>query len=160
MCVVATNTGQNPPSAAPILVRVTGGRTNPATLVVTPNTSLVFQNDDPFPHRLVVVGQTNWNGVMDPHAKREWKAPGGAGRIEFRDELFPSVRSFVVVDPHAVQSVYPAHDNSFGLALPAGDFVIKVFFGGKQVGKDVGVTAKEKGTLEIKDAIALAEGQK
>jgi len=156
--LAATNSAQNPAATAPILVRVTGGRTNPATLVVTPDTQIQFRNDDPFPHKLYVVGQPGWNGAMDPKAVREWKAPGGQQRIEFRDEKFPSVRSYVVVDPQVVQTVYPTRENAFAFALPPGDFVVKAFFGGKPVGKPIGVTVKDHGTAEIKDPINVSEG--
>jgi hypothetical protein len=157
--LVATNNGANPAAAQPILVKVTGGRTNPATLVITPETQLQFRNDDPFPHKLYIVGKpADWNGAMGVKAIREWKAPQGKQRIEIRDELFPSVRTFIIVEPGAVQSVYPAKDHSFAFTLPSGDYVVKAFFGGKQVGKPTNVTAKEKGVFDIKEAINVSEG--
>jgi hypothetical protein len=160
ICVVAFNSARNSAPPAPLLVRVTGGRTNPAMLVVAPGTSLRFQNDDPFPHRLVVTGQTGWRAEMASHVQREWKASDNPGVTEFRDELFPSVRTFVVVDPGVVQSVYPARDGSFAFSLAAGSYVLKAFFSGKQVGKDVGFEAKERSVLELKEAVALTETAK
>jgi hypothetical protein len=157
--IVATNNGQNPPASAPLLVRVSGGRTNPAMLVVTPDTQVQFRNDDPFPHKLYVVGNPGWNGAMTPKATREWKAPAGKQRIEIRDELSPSLRTYIVVEPNAVQSTYPNKDHGFTFALPTGDYVIKAFFGGKQVGKPMNVNAKERGpAVEIKEAINVSEG--
>jgi hypothetical protein len=156
--LVATNNGQNPAAPLPLLVKVSGGRTNPATLVVTPETQLQFRNDDPFPHKLYVVGNPGWNGSMNPKAIREWKAPAGKQRIEIRDELAPSVRTYIVVDPSAVQSVYPSKEHAFAFSLPTGDYVVKAFFGGKQVGKSVQVNAKERGVFEIKEAINVSEG--
>ena len=157
--VAATNNGQNPALPQPLLVRVTGGRTIPATLVIPPGTQLQFRNDDPFPHKLRAEGQDGWNGAMDARGTiREWKAPMGEQLVVIRDDLAPSVRTYIKVLPGVVQTTYPGRDMSFALTLPAGDYVLKAFFGGKKVGKDVGVTAKEKGTLEIKEAINLGEG--
>jgi hypothetical protein len=157
VCIVATNNGQNPAAAAPLLVRVTGGRTNPAMIVVTPESQIQFRNDDPFPHRLYAVGQDGWNGSMDARAVREWKAPAGKQRIEFRDERSPSLRTYVLVEPQAVQTVYPSKDNAFGFALPGGDYVIKAFFCGKQVGKSFGLALKERGVTEMKEPMNLSE---
>jgi hypothetical protein len=157
ICIVAMNSGENPPAPAPLLVRVTGGRTDHVTLVVTPETQIQFRNDDPFAHKLYAVGQDGWNGAMDPRAVREWKAPKGRQRIEFRDEKFPSLRTWVVVDPQAVQIVYPAKDGTFAMAVPSGDYVVKAFFGGKPVGKPFNFAAKEKGTFELKEAINVSE---
>lgn len=157
--VAATNSGQNPALPQPLLVRVTGGRTIPATLVIPPGTQLQFRNDDPFPHKLKAEGQEGWNGAMDARGTiREWKAPAGEALVVIRDDLAPSVRTYIKVLPGVVQTTYPGRDMTFGMTLPSGDYVLKAFFGGKKVGKDVGITAKEKGTLEIKEAINLGEG--
>ncbi|MFO0664708.1 MAG: hypothetical protein U0174_12200 [Polyangiaceae bacterium] len=157
--VAATNNGQNPALSQPLLVRVTGGRTIPATLVIPPGTQLQFRNDDPFPHKLKAEGQDGWNGAMDTRGTiREWKAPSGEQLVVIRDDLAPSVRTYIKVLPGVVQTTYPGRDMTFGMTLPPGDYVLKAFFGGKKVGKDVGITAKEKGTLEIKEPINLGEG--
>ena len=57
ICLVAANNGQNSPDAASLLVKVTGGRTNPVTIVVRPETTLEFLNADPFEHLLTFVGR-------------------------------------------------------------------------------------------------------
>ena len=88
---------------------------------------------------------------MQPNGIREWTAPDGNGRYEIRDELFPTVRTFVIIDPQVVQVAYPGRDGAFGLTLPAGEYVLKAFFQGKQVGKPTPVNAKEKSSFELKD---------
>jgi hypothetical protein len=56
--------------------------------------------------------------TIETTRRREWSAPPGAGRYEFRDELFPSVRTYVVVDPQVVDIAYPGRDGAFGLTFP------------------------------------------
>lgn len=159
LCIVATRADSSGPQD-PIRMTVTGGRISPTTIVVTPGTPLAFKNFDPFKPRLYVVGQPTMKVEdLQPNAVRTWGAPG-PGKYEVRDELFPSVRTFVVVDPQVVQIAYPTRDGSFAFSLPSGEYVLKAFFGGKQVGKIVQLNAKDRGTLELKDPmnVGLADG--
>ena len=87
---------------------------------------------------------------------REWSSTA-AGVHVIRDELFPSVRTFVVVDPQVLDIAYPGRDGAFGMTLPAGEFVLKAFFGGKQVGRAVSVTSKERQLIDIKDPLNVGE---
>lgn len=158
ICIAAT-TATNQEKQA-FQMTVTGGRVIPTTIVVTPNTQLAFKNVDPFKHRIYVVnGNQKLLAPEDlqPNGVRSW-SPQGAGRYEIRDELFPSVRTFVVVDPQVVAVAYPGRDGSFSFGLPAGDYVLKAFFNGHPVGKQVQFTAKDKGTLELKEPLKLDEG--
>lgn len=140
---------------------VTGGRVIPTTIVVTPNTQLAFKNFDPFKHRIYVKSATGQVLLspedLQPNAVRTWAAQG-PGRYEVRDELFPSVRTFVIVDPQVAQVAYPGRDGVFSFALPSGDYVLKAFFNGKPVSKPVNFTAKERGVVELKDPLKLDEG--
>ena len=137
---------------------VTGGRVFPTTIVVSPGTPLAFKNSDPFKHRLYVVGNQSFKADdIGPGQVRSWSATG-PGKYEIRDELFPSVRTYVIVDPQVVQVAYPGRDGAVGLTLPAGEYVLKAFFQGKQVGKPVPVNAKDKSTLELKEPLSVAEG--
>ena len=158
ICIAAVESAAAP-AHEPILLKITGGRTIPTTIAVSPGTRLAFENRDPFPHRLYQVGSQTWHAeIINPAARREWTATG-AGRFEFRDELFPSVRTFVVVDPGVVDVAYPGHDGAFAYsALPPGDYVLKAFFAGKQVGKPVSVSVKGSSQLiDLKDPINVAE---
>jgi hypothetical protein len=159
LCIAALSAGSTPaPAHEPILVRVTGGHTIPTTIVVSPGTRLSFENRDPFPHRLYVVGNPAFKAeTMETTRRREWSAPSGAGRYEFRDELFPSIRTFVVVEPQVIDIAYPGRDGAFGMTLPAGDFVLKAYFGGKQVGRAISVASKERQVIDIKDPLNVGE---
>jgi hypothetical protein len=158
ICIAAT-TGANQEKQE-FRMTVTGGRVFPTTIVVTPNTALAFKNFDPFKHRIYVMNGAN--RVMNPedlqpNAARTW-SPLTAGKYEVRDELFPSIRTFIVVDPQVVAVTYPGRDGAFSLSLPGGDYVLKAFFNGKPVGKQISISAKEKGTLELKEPLKLDEG--
>lgn len=152
LCIAATTSGNAGPQEA-IRMTVTGGRVYPTTIVVSPGTPLAFKNFDPFKHRLYVVNNPSFKAEdMAPNQVRSWSA-SGPGKYEIRDELFPSVRTFVIVDPQVVQVAYPGRDGAFGLTLPAGEYVLKAFFAGKQVGKPIPVNAKEKTAVELKDPL-------
>lgn len=159
ICIAAT-TGANQEKQE-FRMTVTGGRVFPTTIVVTPNTALAFKNFDPFKHRIYVSGPGGQKLLapedLQPNAVRTW-APQGAGRYEVHDELFPSIRTFVVVDPQVVQVAYPGRDGAFGFNLPSGDYVLKAFFNGHPVGKQIQVAAKEKTTIEFKEPMKLDEG--
>jgi len=156
ICIGAFTSTQNA-AHEPILIRVTGGHTIPTTIVVTPGTRLSFENRDPFVHRLFAVGNDAW-GAQDTttSAHREWTA-GGAGVYEFRDQLFPSVRTFVVVDPQVAEVAYPGAAGSFGMNVADGDYTLKAFFQGKQVGRAVNVTVKGR-PIDLKDPLNVGEG--
>jgi plastocyanin len=159
ICIAAIESSAAP-AHEPILIKITGGRTIPTTIAVSPGTRLAFENRDPFPHQLFIVGSTTWKPeIINPGSRREWSAPPGAGRFEIRDELFPSVRSYVVVDPGVVDVAYPGHDGAFAFGnLAAGDYVLKAFFQGKPVGKPVSVTVRSNNQLvDLKDAVNVAE---
>ena len=146
------------PALQPVLVKVTGGRTIPATIVVTPGTRLSFKNVDPFVHSLFQVNEPKFGPIVTGvNSSREWTAPSTAARYEIRDTLFPSLRMYVRVETQVVGFVYPsARDGSFTLQLAPGDYVLKAFFAGNQVGKDVtGVHVVATGPFELKDPIQV-----
>lgn len=158
VCIAATSANSAGPQE-PVLMKITGGRIVPTTLAVSPKTKLVFKNFDPFPHKAYITGNKGFSAeVIQPGGTREWTAPDGNGRYELRDELYPSVRSWVVVDPQVLQVAYPSRDGAFAFGLPAGDYVLKAYFGGKRVGKAASVVAKDRGVFEVKDPLNLAEG--
>lgn len=155
VCIAAFSAG---PQGAhePIAVKLTGGRITPSTLVVTPGTRISFKNFDPFSHKLFEVKSDKWTANdTAPGSTREWAA-SAPGRFEIRDQSFPSIRMTVVVDPHAVEFALPNGEGAFGINLPLGDYTLKVFFDGKQVGKDVGlVRVDPKQPFEIKEPIPV-----
>ncbi len=152
ICIAAmSSAGQ--PAGEPIRLTVTGGRVYPTTIVVAPGTQIAFKNSDPFKHRLYAVSQATLKAEdLQGNQMRSWSPPG-AGKFEIRDELFPSVRTWIVVDSQTVATVFPGKDGNFALTLPAGDYVLKAFFNGKPVGKPTQILAKDKSTLDMKDPL-------
>ena len=161
ICIAALESAAAP-AMAPILIRITGGRTVPTTIAVSPGTRIAFENRDPFPHQIYVVGSTTWKAeIINPGSRREWSAPAGAGRFEIRDELFPSVRSYVVVDPGVADVAYPGHDGAFAFSnLVSGDYVLKAYFQGKPVGKPVSVSVKGNALVDVHDPLNVADTDK
>lgn len=159
ICIAATTNANQ--EKQEFRMTVTGGRVFPTTIVVTPNTQLAFKNFDPFKHRIYVMSATGQKLLqpddLQPNAVRMWAAQG-AGRYEVRDELYPSIRTFIVVDPQVVSVAYPGRDGAFGFSLPPADYVLKAFFNGHPVGKQINFTAKDRGVVELKEPLKLDEG--
>jgi len=135
VCLAALASSAQQPPALPLLITVGGGRTTPVTVVVAPGTRLHFENRDPFAHKLYGVGQTTFPpGETAALGARDWTAPG-PGRYEIRDELSPSVRSWVVVEPNVAAIAYPTVQGIFLIPqLSPGEYTLKVFFAGNPVG--------------------------
>jgi len=158
LCVVAFGSG-TAAAHEPIAVKVTGGRLTPSTIVVSVGTRLSFKNIDPFPHVLFEAGNDKWGpNPTGPGSTREWAATT-PGLHPIRDQLFPSVVMFVLVDPAAVEFAMPDREGAFLLSVPSGEYSLKVFFDGKQVGKEESVRVIDR-TLELKEPIALAGDSK
>jgi hypothetical protein len=158
VCIAAVAGVAQPAHEPPHLIKITGGRTVPATIAVSNGTRLAFKNYDPFPHRLYIVGSQGWRAeTIQPNGQREWSAPNGEGRFEFRDELFPSLRSFAVVDSKIADIAYPGRDGQFELNLGQGEYTLKAFFNGKQVGTPMSVAVKgDKAPITLKDPFSLS----
>ena len=158
VCLVALGGG---PAQAhePKVVKVTGGRATPSTIVVSPGSRLSFKNADPFPHQLYEVSAPGWAAnPTAPGSSREWAASTPGVHV-IRDELFPSVVVYAVVEPNAVEFTFPDREGNFAMTVPAGDYTLKAFFDGKPVGKPVeGVHVGDKGT-ELKEPVALSDGK-
>lgn len=134
LCLAALAT-ENQKEQLPTLIRVGGGRTTPVTIVVPPGTKLVFENTDPFKHRLYIPGDKDFTpNDTDKGNKREWTVPK-AGTFEIRDELAPSLRMWVVGEPKVAAITYPALSGEFNLMAPGpGEYQVQAYFAGKKVG--------------------------
>lgn len=156
VCVAAITTAAQQPPALPLLITVGGGRTTPVTVVVAPGTRLHFENRDPFAHRLYGVGQSTFPpGDMVAMAARDWTAPG-PGRYEIRDELSPSVRSWVVVEPNVAAIAYPTTAGIFLIPqLAPGEYTLRAYFNGAPVGSPKTFAL---GTTNVDLPISVAEG--
>jgi plastocyanin len=159
VCVVALGSG-TAQAHEPIVVKITGGRLTPSTVVLSVGSRISFKNTDPFPHVLYEVEDAKWApNATAPTSTREWAATT-PGVHTIRDQLFPSMVMHVVVDPAATDFAMPDHEGAFSLPVPPGEYTIKVFFDGKQVGKAVeGLKVGER-ALEIKEPIAVGGDSK
>jgi plastocyanin len=157
VCIAAVASAEQKAASVPLLVTVGGGRTTPVTLVVAPGTRLHFENHDPFPHKLYAVGQTTFPAAEQASmAARDWTAPG-PGKYEIRDELSPSVRSWVVVDPNVAAVTFPARDGSFVFGdLPPGEYTVKAFFEGAPVGTPKPLVVGN-GNMDMKEPLPVAQ---
>jgi hypothetical protein len=157
VCIAALAANPQQPPSLPLLITVGGGRTTPVTVVVAPGTRLHFENRDPFPHRLYAVGQSSFPpGDMVAMAARDWTAPG-PGKYELRDEVSPSLRSWVVVEPHVAMVAYPSTQGVFSFSqLAPGEYTIRPYFAGAPVGSPKAVAV---GPATVTDLlIPVAEG--
>jgi plastocyanin len=157
ICIAAISQGTASPHSD-IQITVTGGHTVPTTIAVAPGTKLLFVNHDPFNHHLYLTGDASTFKESDttPGGSRDWTAPG-TGHFEFRDRLAPTLRFFVVIDPGVVEVVYPGHNGTFAFRdLQTGDYFLKAFFQGKQVGKPVQAVAT-RGNVELREPLTLEQ---
>jgi hypothetical protein len=136
VCIAALATSAQQPPPMPMLITVGGGRTSHVTVVVAPGTRIIFENRDPYPHRLFGVGISTLlpPGTTAALGKREWSAPP-PGKYEIRDELFPSVRSWIVVEPNVAAITYPTTAGAYQFQqLGPGEYTIKAYFAGAPTG--------------------------
>ncbi len=135
VCVALVGATEQP-KIKKVEMRIGGGRTTPVTLVVTPGTEITFSNTDPFPHRLYAEGvKTFGPGDTKAGGNRVWTVPE-AGVYEIRDELVPSLRTWIVADPKVAAFGYPDVSGAFSVDLPVvGEFEVQVYFAGEQIGK-------------------------
>lgn len=160
VCVVAFGSGSAQPHE-PVVVKVTGGRATPSTLVLAPGSRLSFQNQDPFEHVLYEVNNPAWGAnPTAPKSTREWMGTA-PGRHVIRDQFFPSIVMYVVVEPNAVELDIPDREGAFSMMLPTGDYTFKAYFEGKQVGREMAsVHVMSDRGLELRDPLVLGGDSK
>jgi hypothetical protein len=160
VCVAAFVTNGAAPAHEPRFVKVTGGRISPSTIVLSPGSRLSFKNHDPFPHELYEVSNASW--AANPLASgstREWAA-AAAGVHVIRDQLFPSIVMYVVVDEHAAEFDFPDREGGFSMTLPPGEYTFKAFFEGKAAGKPIdGVRVEGRG-IDLKEPLTVGGDSK
>ena len=159
VCVAAFGSGAAQPHE-PRVVKVTGGRVTPSTIVLSPGSRLSFKNVDPFPHQLYEVSNAAWGpNPIAPGSTREWAAAAAGVRV-IKDMLFPSVVMYIVVDANAVEYDFPDREGTFSMNLPAGEYTLKAFFDGKPTGKPIdGVKVEGKG-IELKEPLTVGGDSK
>ena len=155
VCVALIAEGKQGPMRA-MGITVGGGRTAPVTLVVPPGTRLDFQNKDPFAHRLYGINVPNFS--LSDTAKgsvRQWSVPG-PGVFEIRDELAPSLRTWVVGEPNVAAVVFPSSKGEFALTVAEpGNYTIQAYFCGKKIGEARAVTVQARDLDLSRAPIAL-----
>jgi plastocyanin len=160
VCIAALIDGEAQALKAPLRVVVAGGRTSPVTLVVAKGQQIQFENQDPFPHKLYVVGADpkGFGATEQGAGKARGWTPPGPGRYEIRDQLAPSVRSWIVVEPHAAAVAYPDRKGDFQIDLDPGKYKLHAYFKGEPVGSEleVNVTPAPMEQL-LKGTLALGE---
>lgn len=160
LCIAGISAGKVEPPKVPILVTVGGGRTTPVTIVVAPGTRLRFKNNDPYRHRLYAVGESTLPPAeMAVAAERDWTAPA-PGTYELRDELAPSVRSWVIVKEGVASIGYPNRKGEFFLTLPEGDYKLEFFYSGKPIGKPRDINVGPRDLDITRDPIEVAQEKK
>ncbi|MGA7119532.1 MAG: hypothetical protein WBY94_05500 [Polyangiaceae bacterium] len=159
-CVAAFSSAA-PQAHEPLAIKVTGGRMTPATVVLSPGSRLSFRNLDPFPHVFFESGNDKWApNPTGPGSTREWAA-SAPGLHEIHDQLFPSVVMYVVVDPGVVEFAFPDRDGFFSMSLPQGEYTLRAFFDGKQVGKEASaVRVGERGFVELREPLLVGGDSK
>jgi hypothetical protein len=149
LCIVALGAGEVERGSTPHTVHVSGGRTTPVTIVVPSNQSVQFVNDDPFPHKLFSTAEGHGGFSPEetkPAGQRAWKPPG-KGVHEIRDKYFPSLKSWIVVEPRAVATGHPMRTNPKEYVINGllpGTYELRAYFMGKQVGKSINIDVKPK----------------
>lgn len=123
----------------PVTVTIAGGRTTPVTIVVPEGQVIQFENRDPFPHKIYDTGGKGLTSVETGTSKMRAWTPPGPGKYEIRDELSPSIRSWVVVEPKAIASTYPNRKGDFAIDLEPGTHKLRAYFAGEPVGQELEV---------------------
>jgi hypothetical protein len=126
--------------SVPLRVVVGGGRTSPVMLVVAEGQQLQFENIDPFPHKLYDTGNKGLQAVETAAGKSRSWTPPGPGKYEIRDQLAPSIRSWIVVEPKTIAVGFPDRQGNFSIDLPPGQYTLRGYHGGDQVGADLAIT--------------------
>lgn len=162
LAVVALGSGAKATST-PVQVHVSGGRTTPSTIVVAEGQQIQFVNDDPFPHKLYATEEVK-DGLgpeaTKPGGQRIWQPPS-AGVFEIRDELFPSVRSWVVVEPKAVAVGRVNFKGEFVVAgLLPGEYQLQGYHAGKKVGDPLTIEVRPvPDTQEAREPLVVGKAQ-
>lgn len=142
LCLVALQDGAQA-LKTPLRIKISGGRTSFVTLVVPPGQEIRFENHDPTPHSIYEVSGAGGltKGTMQPDGARSWTPPG-PGKYEIRDELSPSLRAWVVVEPKAMKSVYPNRKGEFAMDLEPGTYELRGYYNGEPVGEAMPLEVK------------------
>jgi hypothetical protein len=142
LCIAALvpEGGTGAPLKAPLKVVIAGGRTTPVTLVVAEKQQILFDNQDPFSHKLYDTGNKGLAAAeIGPSKSRGWTPPG-PGKYEIRDQISPSIRAWIVVEPRAAAVGYPDRKGEFQIDLEPGKYKLRGYHNGAPVGSELDIT--------------------
>lgn len=120
-------------------VDVAGGRTTPVTIVVAEGVAVQLNNKDPFPHKLYDVGGKSLPPTETLAGKSRTWTPPGPGKYEIRDQLVPSLRSWIVVVPNVIATTHPDKKGEFAIDLDVGTYKLRGYHNGEAVGQELEV---------------------
>jgi len=151
LCIAVLEDSAPTPPKKQLEMIIEGGRTSPVTRVVGQGVEIKFINKDNFDHDIYEVsGKGGFGeGNMLKQGTRTWTPPG-PGKYEIRDKLAPSVRSWIVVEPKVLKTVYPNRSGDFQTELDPGAYTLQAYFAGDAVG--------DKLPIEVKPAHPVAGG--
>lgn len=162
LCIAALGE-KGTPINAPLRVLIAGGRTSPVTLVVAEGQQILFENGDPFAHKLYDTGNKGLQPVETPAktgakvGTRSWTPPG-PGKYEIRDQVAPSIRSWIVVEPRTVAVAYPDRLGNFAVDLPPGSYTLRGYHNGEPVGAELAINVTPAPAEQLlRDPLKLAE---
>jgi hypothetical protein len=161
LCVAVLKPGPVPASGAPAPMHVSGGRTTPVTIVIPEGQKIQFINHDPFAHKLFDPGKGGLGPEeMPPNGQRAWQPPK-AGVYELRDKSFPSVRSWIVVEPRVAAIGFPTLGGELTLRdLEPGSYELQAFFGGKAIGKALAIKIDEGPEIQqLREPLVVGEAK-
>ena len=123
------------PLKQPVKMIIAGGRTTPVTLVVPEGQQIQIENHDPFPHKLRDTGNKGLQPTeQGPTKARTWTPPG-PGKYEIVDELAPSIRSWIVVEPRTMAVAYPDRKGEYAIDVEPGQYKLRAYFAGEPAGE-------------------------
>lgn len=157
LCIAALGS-KGAPLKTPLRVVIAGGRTSPVTLVVAEGQQIQFENQDPFPHKLYDLGNKGFQAVETAAAKSRSWTPPAPGKYEIRDQLAPSIRAWIVVEPRTVGVGYPDRQGNFAIDLEPGQYKLQGYFNGEPVGAPLDVSVKPTPAEQFtKDPVTVGE---
>jgi len=147
LTVAVYGAGDSSAFGAGQVVRIAGARAVPGTVVIPQGVAVFFRNDDPFTHH-----------IIGPDVDRELKpgeshrlTPKGRGTYLYKDTIYSTVKSWVVVDDGVIADRQPALDGTIKIPLEGNTYTFKVYFEGQSKASLNDFKVSDKGTSDGKD---------
>jgi plastocyanin len=152
--LMASSAKKTPPRSGEI--RVSGYRTRPGTIAVSPGSQLTFISDGPVPYTLEVVGRAMEAVKLDGPGSTKSVTLEKPGRYVFQDPISTSARTWVVVGSVVADSALSqisSQEASFNFgAVPPGQYRLRAYFRGEII-----PTLEREVTVAVGGALAPAK---